>query len=109
MWVHEAAETFETWFKAFSWCSDIAYDDCTRRVGRSESRPVLLLAATSGFNEVIEFGSFVAVCQLVAGDEPQLVTYDSVAGCMCFTQRWTILTCSSRQAAIPSHEFEKSM
>jgi hypothetical protein len=28
------------------------------------------------------------------------VTYDSVAGCMCFTQRWTILTCSSRQAAI---------
>jgi hypothetical protein len=39
----------------------------------------------------------------------QLVTYDSVAGCMCFTQRWTILTCSSRQAAIPSHEFEKSM
>jgi hypothetical protein len=72
------------------------------------SRPVLLLAATSGFNEVIEFGSFVAVCQLVAGDEPS-VTYDSVAGCMCFTQRWTILTCSSRQAAIPSHEFEKSM
>jgi hypothetical protein len=36
-----------------------------------------LLAATSGFNEVIEFGSFVAVCQLVAGDEHQLVTYDS--------------------------------
>jgi hypothetical protein len=36
------------------------------------SRPVLLLAATSGFNEVIEFGSFVAVCQLVAGDEPRL-------------------------------------
>jgi hypothetical protein len=43
-----------------------------------------LLAATSGFNEVIEFGSFVAVCQLVAGDEHQLVTYDSVAGCMCY-------------------------
>jgi hypothetical protein len=32
---------------------------------------------------VIEFGSFV-VCQLVAGDEPQLVTYDSVAGCMFY-------------------------
>jgi hypothetical protein len=36
------------------------------------------------------------------------VTYDSVAGCMCFTQRWTILTCSSRQRSA-SHEFEKSM
>jgi hypothetical protein len=36
-----------------------------------------LLAATSGFNEVIEFGSFFAVCQLVAGDEHQLA-YDSV-------------------------------
>ena len=34
---------------------------CTRRVGRSRvSRPVLLLAATSGFNEVIEFGSFLS-------------------------------------------------
>jgi hypothetical protein len=81
---------------------DIAYDDYLYETSWSlrVSRPVLLLAATSGFNEVIEFGSFVAVCQLVAGDEHQLVTYDSVAGCMCFTQRWTILTCSSRQAAI---------
>jgi hypothetical protein len=71
------SRTFETWFKAFRGRMqhrlDIAYDDyCTRRVGRSRvSRPVLLLAATSGFNEVIEFGSFVAVCQLVAGDEHQ--------------------------------------
>jgi hypothetical protein len=66
MWVHEAAETFETWFKAFRGRMqhrlDIAYDDYLyeRRVGRSRvSRPVLLLA-TSGFNEVIEFGSFLS-------------------------------------------------
>jgi hypothetical protein len=53
-------------------CSmDIAYDDYLYETSWSlrVSRPVLLLAATSGFN-VIEFGSFVAVCQLVAGDEP---------------------------------------
>jgi hypothetical protein len=52
---------------------------------------------------VIELVLFCrSLCQFVAGDEHQLVTYDSVAGCMCFTQRWTILTCSSRQAAIPA-------
>jgi hypothetical protein len=52
---------------------DIAYDDYLYETSWSlrVSRPVLLLAATSGFNEVIEFGSFFAVCQLVAGDEPQ--------------------------------------
>jgi hypothetical protein len=77
---------------------DIAYDDYLYETSWSlQSLTTGTVAATSGFNEVIEFGSFVAVCQLVAGDE-QLVTYDSVAG--CFTQRWTILTCSSRQAAI---------
>jgi hypothetical protein len=100
--VHEAAETFETWFKAFRGRMqhrlDIAYDDYLYELVAPESHD-RYCCLPSGFNEVIEFGSFVAVCQLVAGDE-HLVTYDSVAGCMCFTQRWTILTCSSRQAAI---------
>jgi hypothetical protein len=58
-----------------------------------------LLAATSGFNEVIEFGSLSQFASLLLATNT-IVTYDSVAGCMCFTQRWTILTCSSRQAAI---------
>jgi hypothetical protein len=35
------------------------------------------------------------------------VTYDSVAGCMCFTQRWTILTHHGRQRSA-SHEFERA-
>jgi hypothetical protein len=66
-------QTFETWFKAFRRMQhrlDIAYDDYLYETSWSlrVSRPVLL-PATSG-NEVIEFGSFVAVCQLVAGDEP---------------------------------------
>jgi hypothetical protein len=106
MWVHEAAETFETWFKAFRGRMqhrlDIAYDDYLYETSWSlrVSRPVLLLAATSGFNEVIEFGSFCVSLPACCWRRTQLVTYDSVAGCMCFTQRWTILTCSSRQAAI---------
>jgi hypothetical protein len=42
-----------------------------------------LLAATSGFNEVIEFGSFCrSLPALLATNTSQ--TYDSVAGCMCF-------------------------
>jgi hypothetical protein len=64
---------------------DIAYDDYLYETSWSlQSLTTGTVAATSGFNEVIEFGSFVAVCQLVAGDE-QLVTYDSVAGCFYAT------------------------
>jgi hypothetical protein len=79
---------------------DIAYDDYLYETSWSlrVSRPVLLLAA-SGFNEVIEFGSLSQFASLLLANATCL-TYDSVAGCMCFTQRWTILTCSSRQAAI---------
>jgi hypothetical protein len=67
-----------------------------------------LLAATSGFNEVIEFVFFVAVCQLVAGDEHQLVTYDSVAVCALRNDGRFSLAHHGRQRSA-SHEFEKSM
>jgi hypothetical protein len=39
--------------------------------------------------------------------EVQLVDNNLAYG--CFTQRWTILTCSSRRQRSASHEFEKSM
>jgi hypothetical protein len=66
-----------------------------------------LLAATSaGFNEVIEFGSFVQFASLLLATNTSL-TYDSVAGCMCFTQRWTILLLITA-GSDPSHG-EKSM
>jgi hypothetical protein len=86
---------------------DIAYDDYLYETSWSlrVSRPVLLLAATSGFNEVIEFGSFV-VCQL-AGDEHQLVTYDSVAGCMLRNDGRFSLAHHGRQRSA-SHEFERA-
>jgi hypothetical protein len=79
---------------------DIAYDDYLYETSWSPrvSRPVLLLAATSGFNEVIEFGSFcrsLPACCLATNTSFS----DRFRGCV-FTQRWTILTCSSRQAAI---------
>jgi hypothetical protein len=59
--VHEAAETFETWFKAFRGRMqhrlDIAYDDYLYELVAPESHD-RYCCLPSGFNEVIEFGSF---------------------------------------------------
>jgi hypothetical protein len=75
MWVHEAAGDLETWFKAFRGRMqhrlDIAYDDYLYETSWSLQSLTTgaLFAARPAFNEVIEFLLFVAVCQLVAGDE----------------------------------------
>jgi hypothetical protein len=51
---------------------DIAYDDYLYETSWSlrVSRPVLLLAATSGFNEVIEFGSLSQFASLLLATNP---------------------------------------
>jgi hypothetical protein len=53
---------------------DIAYDDYLYETSWSlrVSRPVLLLAATSGFNEVIEFGSLSQFASLLLATNTSL-------------------------------------
>jgi hypothetical protein len=56
-----------------------------------------LLAATSGFNEVIELVLLSQFASLLLATN---TSFRPMIPLVCFTQRWTILTCSSRQAAI---------
>jgi hypothetical protein len=87
---------------------DVAYDDYPYETSWSlQSLTTDAVATAFGFSEGTERGYLLSQSAgLVPGNEYQLVILDSVGDGMCcgygdgFTQLWTILTCSLRQATV---------